>query len=52
MQVSNHSSKMLYDRWRKPGDIASIPRYDIPIQFDDRLLEDASFAFKELDCFL
>ena len=39
----NHSSKMLYDRWRKPGDIASIPRYDIPIQFDDRLLEDASF---------
>ncbi|MBD3590079.1 TonB-dependent receptor [Bacteroides sp. GM023] len=39
----NHSRKMLYDRWKKPGDIVSIPRYDVPIQFDDRLLEDASF---------
>ena len=39
----NHSRKMLYDRWKEPGDIVSIPRYDIPIQFDDRLLEDASF---------
>lgn len=39
----NHSRKMLYNRWKKPGDIASIPRFDIPMQFDDRLLEDASF---------
>ena len=39
----NQSSKMLYDRWKKPGDIASVPRYGVAMQFDDRLLEDASF---------
>ena len=39
----NQSKKLLYDRWKKPGDIASIPRFDIPMQFDTRLLEDASF---------
>lgn len=39
----NHSRKMLYDRWKTPGDITTIPRFDIPMQFDDRLLEDASF---------
>ena len=39
----NMSRKLLTDRWRKPGDIATMPRYDVPMQFDDRLLEDASF---------
>ncbi len=39
----NQSRKLLYDRWRKPGDIAAIPRFGIPMQFDTRLLEDASF---------
>lgn len=39
----NMSRKLLYDRWRNPGDVVSVPRLDIPMQFDDRLLEDASF---------
>ena len=39
----NHSRKMLYNRWKKPGDVTSIPRFDVPMQFDDRLLENASF---------
>lgn len=39
----NQSKKMLYDRWKKPGDIASVPRYGISSQLDDRFLEDASF---------
>lgn len=39
----NQSRKLLYDRWKKPGDIASVPRFDVPMQFDTRLLEDASF---------
>lgn len=39
----NQSKKMLYDRWKKPGDIASVPRYGISSQLDSRFLEDASF---------
>lgn len=39
----NQSKRMLYDRWKKPGDIASIPRHGVSPQFDTRLLEDASF---------
>lgn len=41
--VYNQSKKLLYDRWKKPGDLVSIPRFDIPMEFDTRLLEDASF---------
>ncbi len=39
----NQSKRMLYDRWKKPGDIADIPRYGITPQMDSRFLEDASF---------
>ncbi len=39
----NMSRKLLYDRWKNPGDVAVLPRFDVPMQFDDRLLEDASF---------
>lgn len=39
----NQSKKLLYDRWKEPGDIASVPRHGVVMQFDDRLLEDASF---------
>ena len=35
--------RLLTDRWKKPGDMVTMPRYDVPMQFDDRILEDASF---------
>ena len=38
----NQSKKMLYDRWKKPGDVATVPRYGIAAQLDSRFLEDAS----------
>lgn len=39
----NQSKRMLYDRWKKPGDITDIPRYGITPQMDTRFIEDASF---------
>lgn len=39
----NQSRRMLYDRWKKPGDVTDIPRYGTTPQFDTHLLEDASF---------
>src|SRR5699024_3219165 len=39
----NQSKRLLYDRWKKPGDITDIPRHGITPQFDTRFLEDASF---------
>ena len=39
----NQSKKLLYDRWKEPGDIATVPRHGVIMEFDDRLLEDASF---------
>ena len=41
--VSNNQSKRLLNRWKKPGDITDIPRHGVYTEFDDRLLEDASF---------
>ena len=38
-----NQSKRLLDRWKEPGDISDIPRHGIMTEFDDRLLEDASF---------
>ena len=35
----NQSKRLLYDRWKKPGDITDIPRYDVVAQLDDRFLE-------------
>lgn len=39
----NQSNRLLYDRWKKPGDVTDIPRYGVTPQMDDRFLEDASF---------
>jgi TonB-linked SusC/RagA family outer membrane protein len=39
----NQSKRMLYDRWKKPGDVTDIPRHGVAPQSDSRLLEDASF---------
>ncbi|MBR5860805.1 MAG: TonB-dependent receptor [Bacteroidaceae bacterium] len=39
----NQSKRMLYNRWKNPGDIADIPRYGVTPQMDSRFLEDASF---------
>ena len=41
--VSFNQSKRLLNRWKKPGDITDIPRHGVYTEFDDRLLEDASF---------
>ncbi len=42
-QQYNQSKRLLYNRWKKPGDIADIPRHGVVAQMDDRFLEDASF---------
>ncbi len=39
----NQSKRLLYDRWKEPGDITDIPRHGVTPQADTRFLEDASF---------
>lgn len=39
----NQSKRMLYDRWKQPGDITDVPRHGVSPQFDTHLLENASF---------
>lgn len=39
----NQSKRLLYDRWKKPGDVTDIPRHGVYAQHDTRFLEDASF---------
>lgn len=39
----NQSKRLLYDRWKKPGDVTDIPRYGVTPQMDSRFLENASF---------
>ena len=39
----NQSNRLLYDRWKQPGDITDIPRWGEVTQLDDRFLENASF---------
>lgn len=39
----NQSKRLLYDRWKKPGDVTDIPRWGVTPQMDSRFLEDASF---------
>ncbi len=39
----NQSKRMLYDRWKNPGDVTDIPRHGVSPQMDSRFLEDASF---------
>ena len=46
----NQSKRLLYDRWKKPGDVTDIPRWGVTPQMDSRFLEDASFpAFEEFN---
>lgn len=42
-ETYNQSKRLLYDRWKKPGDITDIPRYGVTPQMDSRFIEDASF---------
>ena len=39
----NQSKRLLYDGWKKPGDVTDIPRYGEIAQLDDRFLENTSF---------
>ncbi|MEG1587531.1 MAG: SusC/RagA family TonB-linked outer membrane protein, partial [Bacteroidales bacterium] len=39
----NQSKRLLYDRWKQPGDVTDIPRHGVTPEFDSHLLEDASF---------
>lgn len=39
-----NQSRVVYDYWKQPGDVARFPKYGIQFtQFDSRLIEDASF---------
>lgn len=41
--TSNQSRRMLYDRWKKPGDIAHLQRIDLPRNYTSKDIQDASF---------
>ncbi len=41
--TSNQSKRMLYDRWKKPGDVAVLQRIDVPRNFTSKDIQDASF---------
>lgn len=41
--TSNQSKRMLYDRWKKPGDVATLQRIDIPRRFTSKDIQDAAF---------
>jgi TonB-linked SusC/RagA family outer membrane protein len=41
--TSNQSKRMLYDRWKKPGDNAMLQRIDVPRNFTSKDIQDASF---------
>lgn len=41
--ASYNQSRRLLNRWKQPGDVTDIPRHGVYMEFDDRLLEDASF---------
>lgn len=41
--VYNQSKRLLYDRWKNPGDVTDIPRHGVTPQMDSRFLENASF---------
>ncbi|MCW3467100.1 SusC/RagA family TonB-linked outer membrane protein [Chitinophaga nivalis] len=41
--TSNQSVRMLYDRWKKPGDNALLPRIDSKRGYSSRDIQDASF---------
>lgn len=41
--TSNQSRRMLYDRWKKPGDNALLQRIDVPRNFTSKDIQEASF---------
>lgn len=41
--TSNQSTRLLYDRWKKPGDNAILPRIDAPRNYTSRDIQDASY---------
>lgn len=41
--TSNQSRRLLYDRWKKPGDQTLLQRIDIPRNFTSKDIQDASF---------
>ncbi|HXO76615.1 MAG TPA: hypothetical protein VN824_15290, partial [Puia sp.] len=41
--TSNQSTRMLYDRWQKPGDHAILPRVDAERNFSSKDFQDASY---------
>lgn len=41
--TSNQSKRMLYDRWKKPGDVTTLQRIDVPRNFTSKDIQNASF---------
>lgn len=41
--TSNQTLRMFEDRWKKPGDIAILQRFDVPRNFTSKDIQDASF---------
>lgn len=41
--TSNQSTRMLYERWKKPGDDALLQRIDVPRNFTSKDIQDAKF---------
>ncbi len=41
--TSNQTVRMLEDRWKAPGDIATLQRFDVPRNFTSKDIQDASF---------
>lgn len=42
--TSNQSTRLLYDRWKKPGDNAILPRIDARRSYTSRDIQDASYV--------
>ena len=42
-ETYNQSRRLLYDRWKKPGDVTDIPRYGVTPQMDCFFLEIKEF---------
>lgn len=40
---SNQSTRMLYDRWKQPGDNATLPKFSAKRSFSSRDIQDASY---------
>ncbi|HTE25455.1 SusC/RagA family TonB-linked outer membrane protein [Flavitalea sp.] len=41
--TSNQSTRLLYDRWQKPGDNSILPRINAPRNYTSRDIQDASY---------